>query len=172
MLRPDVISVAALATVLVMMAGELIRSRFNEQILRRRGAIEPAGDVYRSLAWAYPAMFVAMAVEGAVAGRSSAFVTRAGIAVFCAAKLLKLWAIHTLGPRWTFRVLVPPVPEALVSSGPYAFLRHPNYVAVFGEIVGMAMVVGAPIAGAISLIGFAVLVRKRIAVEEKALGLG
>ena len=58
----------------------------------------------------------------------------------------------------------------LVTTGPYAYLRHPNYVAVFGEIGGFALMVGAGITGVVSLVAFAVLVRKRIAVEEQALG--
>ena len=68
-------------------------------------------------------------------------------------------------------MLVPP-DAPLVTSGPYARVRHPNYLAVFGEIAGIAMLVGAPLTGAISLTAFGGLVRKRIAVEEKALGRG
>ena len=64
-------------------------------------------------------------------------------------------------------LVLPEVP--LVSAGPYAHLRHPNYLAVFGEIAGFALMVGAHVTGVISLLAFAVLVRKRIAVEEKAL---
>jgi len=170
-LRPDVLlSIVSLAAALGLMLGELILSRSNETTLRRRGAIEPAGDVYRVLAWAYPMMFVAMAIEGAVAGPSRA-ITAAGVLVFLVAKAFKFWAISTLGPRWTYRVLVPP-DAPLVTSGPYAWVRHPNYLAVFGEIVGFAMVVGAPFTGAISLMTFGGLVRKRIAVEERALGRG
>jgi methyltransferase len=60
---------------------------------------------------------------------------------------------------------------ALVSTGPYAWIRHPNYVAVFGEIAGFALIVGARLSGVISLLAFGILVRKRIAVEEAALGL-
>ncbi len=167
---PDVIiSIVSLAAVLAMMAGELMLSRSNERILRRRGAIEAGGDVYRTLAWAYPAMFMLMAIEGAIAAAPPGVASVSGALVFLAAKALKFWAISTLGPRWTFRVLVPPdVP--LVSTGPYAWLRHPNYAAVFGEIIGFAMLVRAPITGLMSLIGFGVLVRKRIAVEERALG--
>jgi methyltransferase len=64
-------------------------------------------------------------------------------------------------------LVLPDVP--LVATGPYAHLRHPNYVAVFGEIAGFAMMVHAPVSGVISLAVFGLLVRKRIAVEEKAL---
>lgn len=165
-----VITAVALAVALVIMLGELIRSRGNERGLRARGAVEPGGDVYKALAVIYPGMFVLMAVEGALDGSSSAAVFATGIFVFAWAKVLKLWAIESLGPSWSYRVLV--VPGApLVATGPYAWLRHPNYVAVFGEIVGFAFIVHAPFAGLLSFLTFAVLVRKRIAVEEKALGI-
>lgn len=171
-MRPDVLlSIVSLAAALGLMLGELVLSRSNETTLRRRGAIEPAGDVYRALAWAYPMMFVTMAIEGGVAGPPSRAMTAAGVAVFLVAKAFKFWAISTLGPRWTYRVLVPP-DAPLVTSGPYAWVRHPNYLAVFGEIAGFAMLAGAPFTGAISLITFGGLVRKRIAVEERALGRG
>jgi isoprenylcysteine carboxyl methyltransferase (ICMT) family protein YpbQ len=48
-------------------------------------------------------------------------------------------------------------------------MRHPNYVAVVGEFVGMAVLLGAPVAGALAVIGFGALLRRRIAVEERAL---
>lgn len=164
------IALAAAVVVFVMMLAELKRSCRNEHELRQRGAIEPVGDVYRALAVVYPAVFVIMAWEGASFGRSSTPILFAGLLTFLGAKLLKLWAISALGPRWSYRVLVLPGAR-LVTTGPYAHLRHPNYVAVFGEIAGFAMVVGARMTGVISLLLFGALVRKRIAVEEKALEL-
>ncbi len=74
----------------------------------QRGAIEPPDDVIDTMRWAYPASFVAMAMEGAWAGPASADALAAGLAVFGFAKALKIWAITTLGVRWTFRVLVLP----------------------------------------------------------------
>lgn len=89
--------------------------------------------------------------------------------MFGLAKALKGWAISSLGTRWTFRVLVPPG-DRLVASGPYRFLRHPNYLAVGGEIAGAALLVGAFFSGVVFLAGFGWLMRRRIAVEERALG--
>ncbi len=170
MLRPEAtFALVSLAAVVVMMLAELKRSRANERLLRQQGAVEPPGDVYRALAIVYPGLFVLMAAEGAVAGPSPDVLLVAGLAVFVAAKVLKLWAVTTLGRRWSYRVLV--LPSApLITTGPYAYLRHPNYAAVFGEIGGFALMVGAGITGIVSLVAFAVLVRKRIAVEEQALG--
>jgi methyltransferase len=171
MSRPEVVIAAvSLVAVVAMMLGELQRSRANERVLRQRGAVEPAGDVYRALALVYPGAFVVMAIEGALAGPSPARRIAAGFLIFAAAKLLKLWAITSLGTRWSYRVLVLPA-APLVSAGPYARLRHPNYVAVFGEIAGFAMMVDARVTGVLSLLAFAVLVRRRIAIEERALGL-
>jgi methyltransferase len=85
-------------------------------------------------------------------------------------KGLKYWAIATLGERWSFRVLVPPH-SALVTSGPYRFMRHPNYLAVMGELAGMALLANAPVSGVAALLVFGGLLRARIRVEERALNL-
>lgn len=151
------------------MLGESALSSHNERVLRGRGAIEPDGDVIDTMRWAYPSCFVAMAIEGAIMGPTTPDGLAIGFAVFGLAKALKVWAISTLGVRWTFRVLV--LRDApLVSGGPYAVLRHPNYLAVLGELAGMALIVWAPVAGVASLIGFGMLMRQRMRIEDRALG--
>jgi methyltransferase len=155
--------------VMLMMAGEAALSSYNERLLRARGAVEPPDDVIRMMQWTYPASFLAMAIEGAIVGPAPPNVLVIGLAVLGFAKALKISAITALGVRWTFRVLVlPDVP--LVKSGPYRVLRHPNYLAVAGEIAGMALIVFAPLTGAIALASFGWLMLKRIRVEERALG--
>lgn len=169
MAAPVAVAGVTLLAVLLLMAGEAALSAHNESVLRARGAIEPPGDVYRTMRWAYPGCFAAMAVEGAIAGPASRDVLMAGLAVFGAAKALKISAISALGVRWSFRVLV--LPDApLVRTGPYRLLHHPNYVAIGGELVGIAMIVGAPITGVLSLAAFGALIVKRIRIEERALG--
>lgn len=155
--------------VMLMMAGEAALSSFNERLLRARGAVEPADDVYRTMLWAYPACFLAMAIEGALGGPASPNVLVAGLVVLGLAKALKISAVSALGVRWTFRVLV--LADApLVKTGPYRFLRHPNYLAVAGEIAGMGLIVYAPVTGTVSLASFGWLMFQRIRVEDRALG--
>ena len=158
-----------LIVVFALMLVELRVSRGNELALRTRGASEPPDDVYPTMAWAYPASFLAMAAEGAVVGPSPAALFTAGLVLFIAAKAIKYWAIAALGPRWTFRVLVPPRAR-LVTHGPYAWLRHPNYVGVIGELIGVALIACAPVTGLVATIGFTWLLRHRIAIEDRALG--
>jgi methyltransferase len=163
------IAVLAVLAALLIMGGEALLSAFNEKQLRARGAIEPAGDVIDLMRLAYPGAFIAMAIEGALTGPAPPNVLMAGLALFGVAKALKVWAISSLGPRWSFRVLVVPG-EALVKTGPYQFISHPNYLAVVGEIVSVAAIVWAPITGALATIGFGWLMMARIRVEDRALG--
>jgi len=54
--------------------------------------------------------------------------------------LVVLWVLATLGDRWTTRILVLPDAKPIV-TGPYRFVRHPNYLVVALEIpcVGLAL---------------------------------
>ncbi len=152
------------------MLAEAARSSANERRLRGMGAVEPRDDVYARMQVVYPTCFVAMIVESWLRGRSPAGAAVAGIVVFGAAKMLKYWAIYTLGDRWTFRVLVPPGSRRSF-AGPYRFMRHPNYLAVIGELGGFALLAGAHWTGVASLVAFGALLRARIKVEERALGV-
>jgi methyltransferase len=162
--------VTVLAALLIM-AGEAVLSSFNERLLRSKGAIEPPDDVIGKMRWAYPLSFIVMGVEGAVTGPAPRDVLMWGLALFGFAKALKLWAIASLGSRWSYRVLVLPG-APLITTGPYRFLSHPNYLAVVGEIVSVAVIVWAPITGVLATIGFGLLMIKRIRIEDRALGRG
>jgi len=163
---------------------ETWRSRRNERALRAAGAIEPPDDVYGWMRIVYPGMFAATTLEGMfLSARGSTLVAvrpdgpaiggadlalAAGIGVFLAGKLLKWWAILSLGRLWTFHVLVlPGVP--LVTTGPYRLMRHPNYVGLLGEIAGVALMMRAPYTGVASAIAFGALLVARIRVEDRLL---
>jgi methyltransferase len=157
-----------LAVVFVPMLIEARLAAVNERAQRARGGIEPPGDVYRLMQLAYPGVFLAMIAEGAwQPGHEQLWI---GGLLFAAAKILKWSAIVSLGDAWTFRVIVRPgVP--LIATGPYRRLRHPNYVAVLGELVGVALMSGARVTGPLGTILFGMLMLKRIRVEERALSM-
>jgi methyltransferase len=166
-----VIAFVALAVVLLLMLIELSLSRRNEETLLARGATQPPDPVYATMRVVYPGTFIVMAIEGAL---TAAFDNRflvGGVIVLVAGKLLKAWAIRSLGERWTYRVFV--LPDApLVTVGPYRWMRHPNYVGVIAELVGFALLVGARLTGPVAVVAFGVLLWRRIRAEEHALGLG
>src|SRR5258708_38131900 len=65
----------------------------------------------------------------------------AGIALFAevAAQALRYWAVATLGERWNTRIVVTPE-KTPVTTGPYRFMRHPNYLAVVIEIAAVPVI--------------------------------
>lgn len=171
---------SALAFMAALIVGLLLAetrlSRAHEALLRARGAILPQGDPYRALALLYPTAFVAMIVEGlwreahrpVSDGVSGPSWFAAGLVLFVASKALKYWAIHALGERWSFRVfVVPGLP--LVTTGPYRYVNHPNYVAVVGELVSAAMMMQASIAGPLMTLAFGAALWARIRFESRIL---
>jgi methyltransferase len=163
---------AAALLIFVPMVAEATRAARNEAAQRARGGIEPPGDVFNIMRIAYPATFFALLVEGFIRGglRGAPPAGRiaGGLACFAAAKALKWWAILSLGPFWTFRVIVVPG-ASLVRHGPYRVLRHPNYVGVALELIGAAMMTGAAVCGPLGIVLFSVLLQRRITVENRAL---
>ena len=63
------------------------------------------------------------------------------VLVFVVLQIARLWVLLTLGPRWTTRIILargaPPV-----TSGPYRFVRHPNYLVVALEIPCVSLALG------------------------------
>ena len=165
---PAAVAAVVGVAVFAIMLAELRISQRNERMLRARGAIEPPDDVYATMRWTYPAAFVAMVLEGAIFGPAPGIATIAGALLMAVSKALKYWAVVSLGRLWSFRVLVVPG-TPLVTHGPYAVVRHPNYIAVVGELVSMALLVGARVAGPMAILLFSLVLRQRIRVENHAL---
>lgn len=140
----------------------------NARTLRARGAVEPPGDVYGAMQFAYPAAFLVMIVEGHLRQVQPDRLVFAGAVVFVLAKALKYWAISTLGTRWTFRVLVPPG-SSRIRRGPYRWIAHPNYIAVALELTGTLLALHALVTGPIAIAGFSLLMWRRVTIEENAL---
>ncbi|KAF7378340.1 Protein-S-isoprenylcysteine O-methyltransferase [Mycena sanguinolenta] len=60
-----------------------------------------------------------------------------GVFVMVLASLLRGWCFHTLGRLFTYRVAVTSN-HILVTSGPYAYVRHPSYTGVFMMLASAA----------------------------------
>jgi methyltransferase len=83
---------------------------------------------------------------------------------------LRWWCIATLGRRWNTRVvIVPGLPK--VTSGPYRWLAHPNYVAVVIEGFALPMVGFAWVTAVVFTLANIPLLLARIRVENEALAM-
>lgn len=90
------------------------------------------------------------------------------VVLVAASMALRYWVIATLGRRWTTRiVLLPGAPR--ITSGPFRYFRHPNYLAVVVEIAALPLVHTAWLTSLVYSLLNAVLLRTRIRVEDEAL---
>jgi methyltransferase len=142
---------------------ELRHARRNEAALRARGAVEAGAAHYPVIVGVHVAWLASTLLEGRRARR----LAPVPLLALGAAQALRYWAITSLGPQWTTRILVDPTAPP-VTTGPYRYLRHPNYVAVATEIAALPLVVGA----VRTAVGFSVLdaavLRTRIRAEQQA----
>lgn len=150
--------------VAVQRLAELVHAKRNERRLRDRGGVEVGAAHYPLFILLHGSWLIVLALVVPW----DASVKWVLIVVFLILQVGRLWVIASLGPYWTTRIItVPNVP--LVRSGPYRWLKHPNYLVVALEIPLLPLV-----AGQVWLaIGFGVanlaLLAWRIRVENQAL---
>jgi methyltransferase len=64
------------------------------------------------------------------------------LAVLLCANLLRFWVITSLGQHWNVQIMAS-LPLGVVTRGPFQWIRHPNYAAVFVELLALPLVYGA-----------------------------
>mgnify|MGYP000946539663 CR=1 FL=1 len=169
MLKTQLAYLVLLGLVALERGFELRLSRRNAERALAAGGIEVGAGHFGVMRALHAAFFVACAVEVVLLDRP--FDPRVGLPMLglaAAAQGLRYWAITALGPRWNVRVIV--VPGApVVTSGPYRFLRHPNYAAVVAEGIAIPLIHGAWITALVFTLANAWLLATRIRVEERAL---
>ena len=150
---------------------ELLYSERNERIIHRREPDAPqAGrSVWPWIAVVNLALFTLPAVERWRRGRPPPRLMAAfGWATALGAVALRLSVLTTLREAWNVRAVVPSDLH-VIDRGPYRWIRHPNYVALGLEFLGLPLIGGA-YGSAIALsTANALLLRRRIAEEDALL---
>lgn len=143
---------------------ELLRAQRNTKRLLERGGREIGGEHYPVIV----ALHAAWLATLALLTTPSPPVNWILIAAFALLQVLRLWVLASLGPYWTTRIIT--LDDApLRTTGPYRFLRHPNYVVVALEIPLLALILDLSIVALVfGTLNLAVLAY-RIRVENRAL---
>lgn len=148
--------------------GELAMSARHIPRVRARGGREYGRKHFPFIVAVHTLFPIALILELARFGVHPPRYWPVWLAIWLLAQALRYSAIRALGDRWNVRVWVIPG-LAPVASGPYRWLRHPNYVAVVAEFIAVAMLFGAwRTAVGISLLN-AVALAVRIRCENDAL---
>jgi methyltransferase len=149
---------------------ELRLSRKHERALRERGAIEHASEQMIWMMSLHSAWLAASLLEVWLLARPFVWALAGpALLVFALGQSLRIAAMHTLGERWTVRVITPPRSEPPVTTGIYRHVRHPNYLGVALEIAALPLVHGAYLSALLFSLLNGLLLRARIRAEERAL---
>jgi len=155
---------ATLVLVAVQRTWESMYAERNTQRLLARGGVEVGAIQYPLFVALHTAWLGSMAIFIAPATLPNWWL----LGAYAALQPFRAWIVATLGPYWTTRIIT--VPNApLIRSGPYRFLRHPNYAVVCAEIALLPLAFGAvELAISFSILN-AALLSWRIRVEEATL---
>jgi len=148
---------------------ELRRSKANQRRLLAQGAtLEPEPN-YRWMVALHAGWLAGAGAETVLADRP--FLPLAGVPallLFAAANGLRFWAKRTLAFHWNTQV-VNSTGAGVVTGGPYRWIRHPNYLAVFVEVAALPLAHSAYVTAALATMLHIPVLARRIRLEEEVL---
>jgi methyltransferase len=143
---------------------ELVHAWNNSARLRRLGAVEADAGGYPLYVLLHAGWLMSIAVF--VPATTPPYWPL--ICVFALLQLGRIWVIASLGRYWTTRIIT--LPDApLVRTGPFRYLRHPNYLLVVAEIAVLPLAFGAVAIAVIFSTLNLLLIARRIRIEERVL---
>lgn len=152
--------------IILLRLGELVLSKSNEKWLLKNGAIE-YGQKHYPFIVALHVLFILSLMFEYYTKQPTAY-SIILLVVYFLLLTFKTWIILSLGKFWNTKIYhIPGV--ALVSKGPYKFLKHPNYMVVIAEIAIIPLIFHLYYTAIIFTLLNAVMLAVRINEENKIL---
>jgi methyltransferase len=147
---------------------ELRLSSRNRRRLLARGGREIRPETYRTMVALHALFLLSLGLESYPWRVPADIRTTGSFAALAAVTALRYWAIASLGEYWNTRIVV--VPGArVVRTGPYRYLRHPNYLVIVLEFLLLPLLMRAPATLVVFSLANLPVLRQRIRIEEEAL---
>lgn len=152
--------------------GRIVEVRISLRRQRRllaQGAAKVPGKHFRWMVLLHAGILVCAAAEILLLRRPflPALALTTGI-LFVLANVVRWWVMATLGPLWNVQV-INSTGLGVVTSGPYKWVRHPNYAAVFIEMLALPLIHTAWLTAAGGGIAQIWVLWQRVKVEEAVL---
>jgi methyltransferase len=149
--------------------GELAISRRHQKQMALRGIAKRADPGFRWMVAFHAAVLAGAAVEVVALRRPFFPVLGLMMALlFVMATGLRWWVIGVMGEHWNVEVMASGA-MGVVTGGPYRFVRHPNYLAVFVEMAALPLIHTAWVTSFAAMIGNIFVLRHRLGIEEPIL---
>jgi len=148
---------------------ELRISRRHQRELVARGAAKVEEPRFRWMVLLHTAVLLGAALEVILLKRPFIpALAAATFAIFLAANAVRWWVIRTLGNHWNVQVM-DSTRLGVVTSGPFRFVRHPNYAAVFAEMLALPLIHTAWITALAGSLAHMAVLTQRLSTEERVL---
>jgi methyltransferase len=87
------------------------------------------------------------------------------LALFILSNFLRWWVIRVLSGHWVVE-LIDAGNIKVVNSGPYRWVRHPNYAGVVMELFSLPMIHTAWVTALTGTLGYILILRRRLKLED------
>jgi methyltransferase len=160
---------AVVAAVALLRFAELVISMRHRRALAAGGATAVREPHFKWMAVLHAAILGGAALE--VVALHRPFLPALAVpamALLVAATWTRWWVIQTLGQHWNVGVM-DSSRQGVVDVGPYRWVRHPNYTAVFVELLALPLVHTAWITAVLGGVAHVFVLRARVAAEDRVL---
>jgi len=164
-----ILFLALLLAVAALRIFELRISKRHQQRMTSRGAAKVKDPYFRWMAMFHTLVLIGAAAEVVFLHRPFIPVLALPmLALFLVANVVRWWVIRTLGEHWNVQV-VDSTKLGFVASGPFRYVRHPNYAAVFVEMIALPLVHTAWIIALVGAVAHIIVLSLRLSVEDPVL---
>ena len=157
-----------ISLVILQRLAEVVIAKRNEKRMLQQGAYEVGSSHYPIMVAMHVSFFISLILEVLIFDREISPLFSAFLIGFVCVQLLRIWCLASLGSFWNTKIIILPGAN-VVKRGPYAFIRHPNYVVVCLEIILLPLMFQAYITAIIFTLLNIAMLSVRIPTEEKAL---
>ncbi|HUE57496.1 MAG TPA: isoprenylcysteine carboxylmethyltransferase family protein [Candidatus Udaeobacter sp.] len=160
---------ALLIAVALLRVAELRVSNLHQKEMITRGAEKIDEPKFRWMVLLHTAVLLGAACEVVFLKRPLLPALAAPMfAVFLAANAVRWWVIRTLGEHWNVQVM-DSTRLGVITSGPFRYVRHPNYAAVFAEMLALPLIHTAWITATVGAMAHTAVLAERLSTEERVL---
>lgn len=148
---------------------ELGVSKRNQQKMIAQGSHKVEKPAFRWVVMAHTFTLIGAALEVVFLHRPFIPVLAATMfTLFLLSNLLRLWVVRSMGQHWNVQV-VDSTNLGVITTGPFRYIRHPNYLAILVEMFSLPLIHTAWITAIFGVCAYGAAIGQRIGVEEKVL---
>ena len=160
---------AVVAAVALLRFAELAISARHRRALAADGAAAVYEPHFKWMALLHTAILAGAALEVVLLHRPFVpALAMPALALLVVSTWTRWWVIQTLGRHWNVGVM-DSTGQGVVDTGPYRWVRHPNYTAVFVELLALPLIHSAWITAVLGTVAHLFVLRARVDAEDRVL---